>query len=222
VGKLVRKKLKRLNTSRFFTTDDKRVNNVIYPIPSSWWSRFYEYAWAMQFCNKRDTVLDAACGIPHPFKFYLAANCRNAYAVDSDLRIMKPEAIKRAMKKELGMKNVILGNFRISLQYADITKLPFPDKMFNTVFCISVLEHLPDSNKAKALSEFYRMLKDDGILILTLDYPTTNFETMEMIIKNARFKFRGGVSPSIPSNAIKGIVGGKELHCFRMALQKII
>ena len=68
---------KDLLTTRFFNTNDKRMDTVVFPLPSHWWSRFYEYAWAAEFCSENDVVLDAACGIPHPFKFYLAGKCKH-------------------------------------------------------------------------------------------------------------------------------------------------
>lgn len=36
-------------TTRFFNKDDARVEKIIFPLPSYWWSRFYEYAWAAEF-----------------------------------------------------------------------------------------------------------------------------------------------------------------------------
>ena len=57
--------------SRFFTFDDPKLNKVILKLPESWWSRPYEYAWAKSFVEQDHVVLDAACGVCHPFKFYL-------------------------------------------------------------------------------------------------------------------------------------------------------
>lgn len=170
----------------------------------------------MQFCDKNDVVLDAACGIEHPFKFYLAHRCREAHAVDVDKRVTSLMKIRRRMQKKLGVFNVDITGFKLSLQCCDIIEMPFPDKKFDKIFCISVLEHLSDVDKIKALYEFSRVIKDDGKLILTLDYPTTNFEKMERFVKDAGFNFVGDVNKSIPNNAITGL----GLHCFRMVLSK--
>ena len=69
-------------------------------------------------------------------------------------------------------------NFKFSK--ADIMDLGFKDKSFDVVSCISTLEHiglgfykdradcqLPDK---KALNEIYRVLKDDGLLILSVPF----------------------------------------------------
>lgn len=48
---------------------------------------------------------------------------------------------------------------------ADAHLLPFKDEEFEYIICTEVLEHL--QNPAKAISEMKRVLKNDGILILT-------------------------------------------------------
>lgn len=203
-------------TSRFFTKDDEKVNKVIFPIPKTWWSRFYEYAWAMKFCNKEDIALDAACGIEHPFKLYLSQNCKEVYAIDIDKRITSRNKINKRMRKKLGIIDANIYKYRLNLMHGDITSIPLPDKKFNKIFCISALEHLLDAGKIKALKEFHRILKDEGMLILTLDYPTTDFEIMKQFVEDSGFSFAGGINKSIPANAITGL----GLNCFRMVLVK--
>ena len=47
--------------------------------------------------------------------------------------------------------------------------MPFPSLSFDVIFAFDVVEHLP--NPEKAISEFSRVLKDNGILILTTPHP---------------------------------------------------
>lgn len=47
-------------------------------------------------------------------------------------------------------------------------ELKFPDKSFDAVICFDVLEHLFDP--MNALAEFRRILKDEGILVLTVPH----------------------------------------------------
>ncbi|MEM2868198.1 MAG: class I SAM-dependent methyltransferase [Candidatus Bathyarchaeia archaeon] len=49
---------------------------------------------------------------------------------------------------------------------ADLECLPFRDRCFSIVSCTEVLEHLPYPDKA--IREFYRVLKDGGVLIGTV------------------------------------------------------
>lgn len=46
-------------------------------------------------------------------------------------------------------------------------KVPFPDEYFDVVFCTNVLDHTEDPDKV--LSEVYRVLKDGGVFVLTVD-----------------------------------------------------
>jgi SAM-dependent methyltransferase len=47
----------------------------------------------------------------------------------------------------------------------DAHSLPFPDEKFDIVICTEVLEHL--KNPQKAIDEMWRVLKDEGMVILT-------------------------------------------------------
>jgi ubiquinone/menaquinone biosynthesis C-methylase UbiE len=51
---------------------------------------------------------------------------------------------------------------------SDITAIPEPDAAFDAIMCIEVLEHLPEP--LKALSEFSRLLRNDGHLIITAPF----------------------------------------------------
>lgn len=50
----------------------------------------------------------------------------------------------------------------------DIIDIPEPDASFDAILCIEVLEHLPEP--VAALREFSRLLKPDGVLVLTAPF----------------------------------------------------
>ncbi len=50
----------------------------------------------------------------------------------------------------------------------DITSIPSPDASFDVILCSEVLEHIPEPTHA--LDEFSRLLKAEGILILTAPF----------------------------------------------------
>ena len=57
----------------------------------------------------------------------------------------------------LGTLNLSLGN---------IKRLPFSEASFDVIFCLGVLEYIPESEIA--IQELYRILKKDGILIVSM------------------------------------------------------
>lgn len=63
-------------------------------------------------------------------------------------------------------KKSIKDRLNIKLAVADGESLPYKDKAFDVIYCCHVLEHIP--NDHKALSEAYRVLRDDGIFIISV------------------------------------------------------
>lgn len=61
--------------------------------------------------------------------------------------------------------------------FADATQLPFGDEEFDIVIANHVLEHIP--NDYKAMKEFYRVLKKNGVAILQVPYSLTIPATIE-------------------------------------------
>lgn len=57
----------------------------------------------------------------------------------------------------------------------DVTRIGFPDRHFDVIYCSHVLEHVPDDRRAMA--EFHRVLKDDGWAVLVV--PITAERTVE-------------------------------------------
>lgn len=51
-----------------------------------------------------------------------------------------------------------------------VEEIPFPDRVFDVVFCSEVLEHLASDAFRTGLQEIWRVLKDGGVLIGTVPY----------------------------------------------------
>jgi SAM-dependent methyltransferase len=56
----------------------------------------------------------------------------------------------------------------VQFSLSSITELPYPDKHFDAVICISVLEHM-GSAKLRVIRELARVLTPGGRLVLTCD-----------------------------------------------------
>jgi SAM-dependent methyltransferase len=59
----------------------------------------------------------------------------------------------------------------------DITNIEFPDDHFELLICNHVLEHVPDDRRG--MSELFRILKPDGLGIVTVPIKIDSYETWE-------------------------------------------
>lgn len=60
-----------------------------------------------------------------------------------------------------------------ALVVEDSSKLPFPDKEFDTVTFLACLNHIP--YREAALREAHRLLRDDGLLLITMINPVLGY-----------------------------------------------
>lgn len=208
---------------RYVTEKDDKALYFEYLLPVFWWSRFYEYGWAGKFCGKDDVVLDAACGIPHPLKFYLADKCKKVYACDMDEKIVSKEAVFEEIQelpdvteKEISALSRKYDQIEFSKQ--DLTHLNYENQMFDTVFCISVVEHMDVESQTNTLKEFYRVLRNGGKIVLTMDIPSVNLNEFLVTARWTGFQFMGKVSMECPEDAIYSEKYG--INCFRIVMRK--
>jgi len=98
----------------------------------------------------KGTVLDVACGSGYGSSI-INRHSRVDYVVSMDIEIELLEYGKRV--------------FKIEAVEADALNLPFRNKSFDTVVTLETIEHL--SNPKKFIKQIRRVLKDNGILILS-------------------------------------------------------
>ena len=55
------------------------------------------------------------------------------------------------------------------------THLPFPEKKFDTVTFMASVNHIPESIRNKVLDEAYRVLKDNGQILITMITPKISY-----------------------------------------------
>jgi len=210
-------------TSRFILKTDSYSKHFVFNLPKTWETRPHEYEWAKNFAETEDIVLDAACGLSHPLKFYLAGKCKEVYACDIDARILSKFSILKDIRDTYGtvIENSFLNHYfhHIHFCHSSLSKLPYQDKSFDKIFCISVLEHLSKVDIEQTFKEFRRTLKDEGLLIVTFDYPTINLEALKILLDKVKFKFYGDYSFDKPDNLLVSTIWG-ELNCFRAVLIK--
>jgi ubiquinone/menaquinone biosynthesis C-methylase UbiE len=108
--------------------------------------------------GKTERILEAGCG-RGLFLFELSKRCSELYGLDIHPRL----DVIDAMLRKNGLNNVYLNT-------GSIVKMPYKDKMFDAIVCVSVLEHLKDLREC--FLEFSRVLKDSGKLII--GFPVKN------------------------------------------------
>jgi len=122
-------------------------------------SRYIEYSVALKFLS------------PKSGQFFLEVGCGHS--------------ILPTFWQKLGMETLVLDTNRNALRWqarkskemavttnvaflGDARYLPFKDRSIDAVSCISTIEHIPGDDDTKTASEIGRVLKDDGICIMSL------------------------------------------------------
>jgi len=112
--------------------------------------------------NDKIEILDAGSGFTF-FPYYIShkhVNC-NAYCCDYDHSLIN--LFDSANKKS---------NQYVDFKAYDLINLGYKDSSFDIVYCISVLEHT--SNHEKMFEQFKRVLKPNGLLIISFDVSLEN------------------------------------------------
>ncbi|OGY43967.1 MAG: hypothetical protein A2731_02450 [Candidatus Buchananbacteria bacterium RIFCSPHIGHO2_01_FULL_39_8] len=85
-------------------------------------------------------------------------------------------------------------DFRVAHQKfvaAEVFQLPLADNSFNVVFCLAVLHHIPSTKlRLKTLTEIKRVLKPDGILIMS-NWNRWQAQYLHYITKHTALKIIG-------------------------------
>lgn len=194
-----------LMTSRFILTSDRSTDTLAgIKLHKAWWSRPHEYAWAAQFADSDAIALDAACGISHPFKWYLGKSCKETWACDSDTRIIDIGLLSQETYDDLGEEayETVINTRpweRVNLVHQSILNLSDNLPKFSRIFCISVLEHMDPTSRKLALIEFSKVLSPDGLIILTVDYPVVTPQELFEAAETAGLVAAGPVELALPN-----------------------
>ena len=108
--------------------------------------------------GKKERILEAGCG-RGLLLFELSKRCFKLYGIDIHQRMDVIEEMLR--------KNSLDNSY---LSTGSIAEIPYKDKIFDAIVCVSVLEHL--TNLKACFAELFRVLKDSGELIL--GFPVKN------------------------------------------------
>jgi ubiquinone/menaquinone biosynthesis C-methylase UbiE len=107
----------------------------------------------LKSCSPKDRILDIGCGT-YPL-FLLQSNFFEKYGLDKVSYSREIEQLKNS--------NVIISNHDITIEET----LPFENNNFNAVTMLAVFEHIEPTNLAEVLNEIHRVLRPEGIFIIT-------------------------------------------------------
>lgn len=162
----------------FFLSKEKLFRSPEYKWPRDplhTWSRIWEYPyvyyhlkkWREQYKgNELPIVVDFGSGVTF-FPFAVARLGYHVICVDND------PICEKDMQKAISVVPHSLGKVEFCLNKGQ--DIPLPNKYADIIYSISVLEHIPDFTDI--ISEMARVLKNNGLLILTVDLGlNSNFE----------------------------------------------
>lgn len=105
--------------------------------------------------SENDAVLDVGCGTGS-YMIALAKMGRKCYGIDPFYDVSLLEARRKALEEKVG----------VSLCQGVGENLPFKGETFDTVLCISTLQHVSDQQET--LREIGRVLKNKGLLLVSI------------------------------------------------------
>jgi len=113
------------------------------------------YWWAARAVAGRE-VLDAGCGVGYGIEILAAAGAASLTGVDIDRA-----AVEQAERR--------FGDRAEAILQGDVRELPLDDDSFDVVVCFETIEHVEDGERA--LAEFRRVLRPDGLLLVSSPNP---------------------------------------------------
>jgi len=140
-------------------------------------------------------VLDAGCSID-PFVPFLTRKGLNSVGIDMFSSHDVPwdpvfgvNGQYRGQEKVNRYTGYVRETLGLDLEYeaADMASTTFDRRTFDRIFCISVLEHIPHYKVLYILDEWRRLLKNDGLVVLTVDYAVngkTNFDIGRLLAES--------------------------------------
>lgn len=128
------------------------------------WGRMLEYGWIARRTLPTDTVLDVGSGKSN-FPATLSLMTHQVVAVD----------IEDYSDTHYKYMNKLGVNYQWIR--ADARSLPFSEATFDSVVCVSVLEHIQSPGDAMACKEMVRVCKPGGRLLISVPY--SHFQLIE-------------------------------------------
>ena len=102
-----------------------------------------------------ESVLDVGCNVGAVLDHARKLGVKKLYGID-----INPGAVALARQR--------LGQFDGRIEQGSADDLPFPNECVEVVICSEVLEHVPSSIRPQVVQQIFRVLKPNGLLILSV------------------------------------------------------
>lgn len=144
-------------TSDMIDADERLLPTIANKHTSHYKEHLQRYVFANKYIlNPKSKILDIACGVGYGTR-YIASNNEYASIHGVDISI---DCIKYAMAN-YDRENIVYQN-------SDATDLKmFDDNVFDYALSFETIEHVPIGAEYTMLKELYRVMRKDGILILS-------------------------------------------------------
>lgn len=126
--------------------------NIYHSEGKMWWYaglRDILLFYVKKFSKEGGTILDAGCGTGKNIE-YLESNGFKVHGID-----ISDDAIDFCNQRNLA-----------KVKCSDITSIPYESDFFDVVYSMDVIGNLDEHNMKKAIMEFLRVLKRNGIVII--------------------------------------------------------
>ena len=159
----------------YLTTQSAKPKGFIGRVMTKIWSSYFKDLSKWSFTHvdldKHNTILDVGFGGGANIKYIKEHNVASTvYGVD-----ISEEAIKTAT--EVNQKHVDSGEVILSL--GDVADLQFEDEIFDLI--VATQTHIYWDDLKKGLSECHKVLKENGILLITSEIDKIEYHLSEYI-----------------------------------------
>lgn len=173
------------------------INFYYIPVFRSFFIKRLELTLSFAKGGNLGDVLDIGCGTGVLFPEY-SRRCKSIVGIDT---FLQDYSIKGMCRKE---------NVKCNLAWGSILEVPFKDETFDTVVCISTLEHIEDG--VKAISDMKRVLKPGGRLLA--GFPVRNKITDKLLGQSTGFHVASHAQILASARKVFGEIETKRIPAF--------
>ncbi len=210
---------------KYHLADHSELNKVRYPwsqkylsTPQFYASRLWEYPWAILHAQLEPGMhcADVGCG-ESPFTIYLKeiAGC--------EVLGFDPDIHRRDSQDNFGVSESYIERTGLKIAESSIDSLQADERRFDRVFCISVMEHIPDFHvREKGMKEIARILKPGGLALISVDVNLLmRFSNPLELVWESGLNLYGGINLTMPEKRLGIFCDGRQpADVFGMVLRK--